>query len=110
MKRGRVIAYSVSQRTREIGIRIALGSQQHDVVRLVLSEGILVILIGLAVGLAASLSSTRFLSSLLFGVTATDPLTFAGVSILLAFVAVVACYLPARRASRVDPVVALRYE
>jgi predicted permease len=105
-----VISYSVSQRTREIGIRMALGSQKEDVIRLILSEGALVILIGLAVGLAASVSSTRFLSSLLFGVTATDPLTFAGVIVLLALVALAACYIPARRAAKVDPMVALRYE
>ncbi len=105
-----VIAYSVSQRTREIGIRMALGSQQSDVMRLVLSEGMLVILIGLGIGLAGSLASTRFLSSFLFGVTATDPLTFAGVIILLALVALAACYIPARRATRVSPIVALRYE
>jgi predicted permease len=105
-----VIAYSVSQRTREIGIRMALGSQKGDVIRLILSEGTLVILIGLAVGLAASVSFTRFLSSLLFGVSATDPLTFAGVIILLALVALAACYIPARRAAKVDPMVALRYE
>ena len=78
-----VIAYSVSQRTREIGIRMALGAQQSDVMRLVLSEGVLEILVGLGVGLAGSPGSTRFLSSLLFGVTATDPLTFAGVIIPL---------------------------
>jgi putative ABC transport system permease protein len=78
--------------------------------RLVLSEGVLVILVGLGVGLAGSLASTRFLSSLLVGVTATDPLTFAGVIILLALVAFTACYIPARRAMRVNPMVALRYE
>jgi predicted permease len=105
-----VIAYSVLQRTREIGIRVALGAQQSDVMRLVLSEGVLVILVGLGVGLAGSLACTRFLSSLLFGVTATDPLTFAGVIILLALVAFAACYIPARRALRVNPMVALRYE
>jgi len=105
-----VIAYSVSQRTREIGIRMALGAQQNDVMRPVLSEGVVVILVGLGVGLAGSLTSTRFLSSLLFGVTATDPLTFTGVIILLALVALAACYIPARRAMRVDPMVALRYE
>jgi len=105
-----VIAYSVSQRTREIGIRIALGAQQNNVMRLILGEGMLVILIGLTIGLASSLVLTRFLSSLLFGVTATDPITFAAVAVLLAVVALAACYIPARRAMRVDPIVALRYE
>jgi predicted permease len=105
-----VIAYSVSQRTREIGIRVALGAQRGDVMSLVLGEGMLVILTGLAIGLVGSLALTRFLSSLLVGVSATDPLTFAGVAILLASVALAACYLPARRAVRIDPLVALRYE
>ena len=105
-----VIAYSVSQRTREIGIRIALGAQQNNVMRLILGEGMLVILIGLAIGLAGSLAVTRFLSSLLFGVTTTDPITFAAVAVLLAVVALAACYIPARRAMRVDPIVALRHE
>jgi putative ABC transport system permease protein len=105
-----VIAYSVSQRTREIGIRIALGAQQNNVMRLILGEGMLLILIGLTIGLAGSLALTRFLSSLLFGVTATDPITFGAVAILLAVVALAACYLPARRAMRVNPIVALRYE
>ena len=105
-----VIAYSVSQRTREIGVRVALGAQRKDVLSLVLGEGMWVILIGLAIGLAASLGLTRFLSSLLVGVTATDPLTFAGVAILLAVSALAACYMPARRAMLVDPMLALRYE
>ncbi len=105
-----VIAYSVSQRTREIGVRMALGAQRRDVMSLVLGEGLLVILIGLVIGLAGSLALTRFLSSLLVGVTATDPLTFAGVALLLALIALAACYIPARRAMRVEPMVALRYE
>jgi predicted permease len=105
-----VIAYSVSQRTREIGIRMAIGAQRKDVLSLVLGEGMLVIAIGLAVGLACSLALTRFLSSLLVGVAATDPLTFAGVAVLLAVVALAACYVPARRATLIDPMLALRYE
>jgi ABC-type antimicrobial peptide transport system permease subunit len=105
-----VISYAVSQRQREIGTRMALGAQQSDVMRLVLSEGMLVILIGLGVGLGGSLASSRFLSSLLFGVTATDPPTFAGVIILLTLVALAACWIPARRVVRVDPMVALRHE
>jgi ABC-type antimicrobial peptide transport system permease subunit len=104
------MAYSVSQRTREIGVRMALGAQRWDVMRAVLSEGMLVILIGMAIGLAGSLALTRFLSSFLVGVTATDPLTFAGVAVLLALVALAACYIPARRAIRVDPLLALRCE
>jgi putative ABC transport system permease protein len=104
-----VISYAVSQRQREIGTRMALGAQQSDVMRLVLGEGMFVILVGLGIGFAGSLASTRFLSSLLFGVTATDPLTFAGVIIMLALVAL-ACYIPARRAVRVDPMIALRHE
>jgi predicted permease len=105
-----VIAYSVSQRTREIGIRVALGAERRHVIRLVLSEGMAVILAGLAIGLAASLLLTRFLASLLFGVSPTDALTFASVAVLLGAVALLACYVPARRAMRVDPMLALRYE
>jgi len=105
-----VIAYSVSQRTREIGIRMALGAQRSEAMRLVLGEGMLVVLTGLGIGLAGSFALTRFLSSLLFGVTATDPLTFAGVAVLLALVALAACYIPARRAMLIDPILALRYE
>jgi predicted permease len=105
-----VISYAVSQRQREIGTRMALGAQQSDVIRLILSEGMAVILIGLGIGVGGSLASTRFLSSLLFGVSATDPLTFGGVVILLAMVALAACWIPARRAVRVNPIVALRHE
>jgi ABC-type antimicrobial peptide transport system permease subunit len=105
-----IIAYSVSQRTREIGVRVALGAQRRDVMSLVLGEGVSLILIGLMIGLAGSLALTRFLSSLLVGVSATDPLTFSSVAVLLALIALAACYIPARRAVLVDPMVALRYE
>jgi predicted permease len=105
-----VISYAVSQRQREIGTRMAVGAQRSDVMRLVLSEGMWVILIGLGVGFVGSLVSTRFLSSLLFGVTATDPPTFALVIVMLTIVALAACYIPARRAVRVNPMVALRHE
>jgi predicted permease len=105
-----VLSYTVSQRHREIGVRMALGAQRPDILRLVLRQGLLLIVVGLALGLAGSLGVTRFLKTMLFGVTPTDPLTFAAVPALLFVVALAACYLPARRATKVDPIQALRYE
>jgi ABC-type antimicrobial peptide transport system permease subunit len=105
-----VISYSVAQRTNELGIRLALGASQFDVLRLVLSSGLRLSLIGIAFGIVLSFAVTRFLSSLLFGVRATDLFTFGALSILLVAVSLLACYLPARRATKVDPLVALRRE
>ncbi len=105
-----VVAFSVTRRTQEIGIRMALGAQRSDVLRLILGEGARLAILGVAVGIAASLIITRFLSSLLFGVSATDPLTFAAVAVILALVALLASYMPARRAMRLDPNTALRVE
>ena len=103
-----IIAYIAAQRTREIGIRMALGAQISDVSRLFVRQGLRLTALGIGVGIAASLALTRLLSSLLFGVTPSDPLTYAAVSALLGGIALVATYLPARRASRIDPMVALR--
>jgi len=105
-----VMAHSVSRRTREIGVRIALGASSGDVLRMILWRGLRTILAGVAIGIAGSLALTRTVESLLFGVTATDPLTIGGVTLLLVGVALLACYLPARRATKVDPIIALRYE
>ena len=104
------IAYSAAQRMREFGIRIALGAQTRDVLRQVLHEGVLLGALGLAIGLVIALATTRVLRSQLFGVTPTDPLSFTIVSVLLLTVAIMASYFPARRATRVDPIVALRSE
>jgi putative ABC transport system permease protein len=105
-----VMAFSVALRTQEIGIRMALGAQQKDVLRLILGQGARIAFFGVAVGLVAAAALARLLSSLLFSVSASDPITFAAVSILLVAVALLACYIPARRALRVDPIIALRYE
>ena len=105
-----VMAYAVSRRTREIGVRVALGACSRDVLAMILREGMRTIVIGVAVGVAGSLALTHTVTSLLFGVTPTDPLTFAAVILLLVVAALLACYFPARRAAKVDPMVALRYE
>jgi predicted permease len=105
-----VMAYSVSRRTREIGVRVALGAASGDVLRMILTQGLRTIFIGVVAGIAGSLVLTRTMESLLFGVTPTDPLTLGGVTLLLVGAALLACFIPARRATKVDPIVALRYE
>jgi putative ABC transport system permease protein len=105
-----VLSYSVNQQTREIGIRMAMGAQSGRILRLVVSQGMRLAIVGLVLGTLIALASTRVLSSLLFGVSAHDPLIFGGVSLILATAAIMACYIPARRATKVDPIIALRDE
>jgi len=105
-----VMAYAVSRRTHEIGVRLALGAHPRDILRMITRQGMKLTVVGLAFGLLGAFALTRVISGLLFGVSAADPLTFILVSLLLTCVALLACYLPARRATKVDPLVALRHE
>jgi ABC-type antimicrobial peptide transport system permease subunit len=105
-----VISYLTGQRTQEIGVRIALGASGKDVLRMILGEGMRITLVGVVVGIAAALGLTRLITKMIYGVGAMNPIIFGGVAILLTGVALLACYIPARRAMRVDPIAALRYE
>jgi putative ABC transport system permease protein len=105
-----VLAYFVVQHTQDIGVRLALGAQRHDIIGLVLKKGMALALAGVGIGLGAAFALTRLIASLLYGVGSADPLTYGGIALLLTAVALLACYLPARRATRVDPMVALTYE
>ena len=105
-----VMSYSVVQRTHEIGVRMALGAQRRDVMKLIVKQGMWLALVAIAIGLVLAFATTRVIQSLLFGVSSTDPVTFIGIPLLLALVMMIACYLPARKATKVDPLVAMRYE
>ena len=105
-----VISYGVIQRTHELGIRMALGAQRSDVLKLVLRQAMMVVLVGVGIGLLGSWALTRLMKSLLFNVSVTDPLTFGGIAVLMILIALLACLIPASRATKVDPLVALRYE
>ena len=105
-----VLSSSVKQRTRELGIRIALGATTRGVLQLVIGDGVKLVMLGIVIGMAGAIATGRLLAGLLFGVNATDPMTFTVIALLLAAVSVLACYVPARRATKVDPLTALRYE
>jgi putative ABC transport system permease protein len=105
-----LVSYAVAQRTREIGVRMALGARSGDVLRLVMGQGMKLALAGVALGLVASVALTRTIKSLLFGVSTIDPVTFAALPLLVMLIGMLACWIPARRATRVDPLIALKYE